>query len=615
MTLRGAALLMLVVGAVLATTTQGSSPDDAPIVTDPELGQIRGVHMDTLFGKPFSAFKGIPYVQKLEPQQRYQYAKPWNKTIPLAPSGKMYDATYFRSRCPQTSYLSALGVKYSGSEDCLHLSIYTPLTNTTNAAASSKGRPVMVFIHGGSYNSGEAVLYQPTRLMQRDVVVVVVQYRLGILGFLCANSADAPGNQGLHDQYQGIKWVSEHIQNFGGDPSLVTLAGQSAGAASVSLLMTSPLIYLPEQNKKPLVHRFMPMSGSSLEYWTLAHHTWKEDLDFLARKVSWSGKNPVTPGCYNADPKKALQCMVEKPLESIVVASSDAYKSERLAGNLGFRGQTPRIQVSSADYESVLIEHPLVAYENNRFAKQPVMAGSVRDEGSLPIGLMYRDYMIPAKVWNDTEFMKQNLTEVLANSFGYTDGTEALANTFRMAFLPHGMELGNFSAMAGGLVDLTSVLFLKSGSYKSMNSMLNVHPNMTVYYYSFEFESPDSLYPWLMMSSQPIPVPRGVCHTDDLLHMFALPSHFDARQKEMSKKMTTLYWNFFKYGDPTPASNQNWIVFAEKWNKLSVENLNYQLLNDHITAEEDIVVRWNHHIWDNKKMVQQEEDKKMVQKE
>ncbi|KAF4526450.1 hypothetical protein B566_EDAN014062 [Ephemera danica] len=115
--------------------------------------------------------------------------------------------------------------------NCLTLDIYTPTLN------SSAMLPVLVYIHGGAFISGSSAGHRPGNLLERDMILVVPQYRLGPFGFMYLNDPEAPGNMGLADQALALKWVRNNIEAFGGDPSSITVGGVSAGAASVSLHM------------------------------------------------------------------------------------------------------------------------------------------------------------------------------------------------------------------------------------------------------------------------------------------------------------------------------------------------------------------------------------------
>ncbi|SMC73411.1 carboxylesterase family protein [Kibdelosporangium aridum] len=121
-------------------------------------------------------------------------------------------------------------------EDCLNLSITTP-------ALDDGRRPVMVWLHGGGFMSGAGLFdwYDGSALSaEGDVVVVSVNYRLGAFGYLFADGI-SPGNLGLHDQIAALHWVQDHISHFGGDPSQVTVFGQSAGAMSIRMLLDHPV--------------------------------------------------------------------------------------------------------------------------------------------------------------------------------------------------------------------------------------------------------------------------------------------------------------------------------------------------------------------------------------
>ena len=94
--------------------------------------------------------------------------------------------------------------------------------------------PVMVWFHGGGFTSGQASMYGPEHLLDKDVILVTVNYRLGPLGFFTLGNEEVPGNQGMWDQYEGLRWVQNNIKSFGGNPSRVTIFGESAGAWSVT---------------------------------------------------------------------------------------------------------------------------------------------------------------------------------------------------------------------------------------------------------------------------------------------------------------------------------------------------------------------------------------------
>lgn len=124
------------------------------------------------------------------------------------------------------------------SEDCLRINVYS------RELPPGSRRPVLVYFHpGGFYSvSGQSKNFAgPHYLMDRNIVLVTLNYRLGSLGFLSTGTEDSPGNNGLKDQVIALRWVKNHISKFGGDPNAVTVMGYSAGAISVTLHMVSPM--------------------------------------------------------------------------------------------------------------------------------------------------------------------------------------------------------------------------------------------------------------------------------------------------------------------------------------------------------------------------------------
>ena len=225
------------VAAVLLTLgTQVSQAADVAT----QSGHIRGVAADARGG--VTVYRGIPYAAPPTGALRWREPQPpisWRGVRDASAPAPGCIQIVGPNRLPWTDeYLHHGAV----SEDCLYLNLWTP------AHASGERLPVLVFIHGGSFTEGSVSvpLYDGTALARRRLVVVTINYRLGALGFLAhpALAAESPhqasGNYGLMDQVAALRWVQGNVAAFGGDPSRVTIAGQSAGAMSVDLLTVSP---------------------------------------------------------------------------------------------------------------------------------------------------------------------------------------------------------------------------------------------------------------------------------------------------------------------------------------------------------------------------------------
>ena len=226
---------VVALGIALATAPVKAS--EAPVATV-ETGQLRGV---TVAGSAVRIFRGIPYAlppvgdlrwREPRPATRWSGVRAADQFGPRCMQRHMWDDMFFRSP--------------SASEDCLYLNVWTPV----DARRAGKARlPVLVYIYGGGFVAGESSepRYDGAATAAQGVVVVTLNYRLGIFGFfahpqLTAESPfKASGNYGLLDQAAALAWVSRNIAAFGGDPKRITIGGESAGSMSVSGMMVSPL--------------------------------------------------------------------------------------------------------------------------------------------------------------------------------------------------------------------------------------------------------------------------------------------------------------------------------------------------------------------------------------
>ena len=217
--------LLALIAAILPVAALADALVETPA------GKLRGEAIGAL-----NVFKGIPYA--LPPVGGLR----WRPPVAMSPWTGVRDAAQFSAACmqpkPQPSiYADELAAV---SEDCLSLNVW--------AKQGARNEPVLVWIHGGALTSGSSSerMYDGAKLAARGMVLVSINYRLGILGYLAHPqlSAESPqrisGNYGLLDQIEALRWVQRNIAAFGGDPANVTIAGESAGGLSVMYLMASP---------------------------------------------------------------------------------------------------------------------------------------------------------------------------------------------------------------------------------------------------------------------------------------------------------------------------------------------------------------------------------------
>ncbi len=227
-------LLPALLSTFMATSSAQAQAhyDPAPsAVVRVEGGQLQGAEP----APGVRAFLGIRYAAPPVGPQR------WQPPQPIAPWTGVRPAVAHGNPCPQQKFGWNDSAAEHGTEDCLFLNVWAP--------TGGQKLPVMVYIHGGSNVAGSAAedLSSGRTLVQRGVILVTLDYRLGIFGFLRTPALDeesphgSSGNYGLLDQIAALKWVQNNISRFGGDPANVTVFGQSAGAVDTGLLMTSPL--------------------------------------------------------------------------------------------------------------------------------------------------------------------------------------------------------------------------------------------------------------------------------------------------------------------------------------------------------------------------------------
>lgn len=544
------------------------------ILVEVEQGKLKGTTGSDYHGGSFFKFLGIPYAKAPVGDLRFKAPQPpesWpdvrdaTKEGPECPSADMY-FTYF-----------------VGNEDnCLNLNVYTKEVPKENNPIK---KPVMVWIHGGAFTCGcnKSDLYGPDYLMTQDIVLVTINYRLGILGFASFKdpSLGVPGNAGLKDQRMALKWVQKNISKFGGDPGNVTIFGESAGGASVSYLSISP-------TTKGLFHKAILQSGSALSSWAWGKNNSAEIAKLLSYK--------------DADEKTILERLRRESPRSIVNAQSKL-KEHFAAGRV--RPWGPVVEPPSED--AFLTEPPTKIMYNEGGHKIPMIIGYNSGEGIF-FELVRRT--VPGIG------IPKNFEQEIPFELGLEQGSEKskeVAEKVRKAY---------FGDDECNEKDIDKLYTLKGDnnfnhSIQRAIKFQTKHSNQPVYAYRMSLVGPLNYFHtfalskyfkttifWSFLSKistnylpavkSPVQsvitkLPKkqlqGVVHADDLLYLF--PTFFTPTIKPGSvedvyiQRFVKLWTNFAKHGNPTPEPDET--LNSVKWKPVAADNIEFLDIGNELT--------------------------------
>lgn len=291
---------MILIGAMMGV---GLLKAQQPVLTI-DGGKIEGVAGDA---PQVTVYKGIPYAappvgelrwKKPQPVQPWEGIRKCDKWGNICLQEDMETGSFYWKEFYEHSHPTK-------SEDCLYLNVWTP----SSAKADDK-LPVMVWIHGGAFDHGYSheMEFGGDAYAQKGVILVTINYRVGMCGFLAhplltaENGGNGSGNYGLFDQLEALQWVHRNIKVFGGDPDNVTLFGQSAGAGSVQTLISTPL-------SKGLIHRAIIQSGGGLT--GIISPKTREEAE-QAGLLLWKNSGAETLAEMRACPADKFQAMTQQ---------------------------------------------------------------------------------------------------------------------------------------------------------------------------------------------------------------------------------------------------------------------------------------------------------------
>ncbi|XP_049294546.1 esterase B1-like [Anopheles funestus] len=486
-------------------TADDDSPPDCMVPFD--RGLAVGARRQTYGGKTYCAYEGIPYAQPPVGKLRFEDPQPYH----------FEGARLFRNvsyACPQAYEAPAHMDKLQTSEDCLYLNVYTG-----SDAADGSLRPVMLWIHGGSFvvGSSETDIFGPEFLVEKGIIVVTFNYRLAALGFLSLPDLGINANLGLLDQLEALRWTARNAIHFGGDAARVTLCGWSAGAASVTYHLYSPAA-------KGLFHNAIIMSGSMTQSWAYAYDPNRCGRDYL-----------------RAHDATSLEQLQSRPLGQLMsmergyhinffslyyycfLPTDDSYRPEP---DLRIVGRDPFARVRTGPPESDV----------------PLLVGyTTLEHGNL---FLDRDFSHTTPNFpNDNGTIHALLEDYLdrrAQSNRSTSRRRYYQELASVADIIYGIQYFSRHVAAHQRAPLYRYLFAYDGAFGYAKH----------WYYRNEIVRPDL---------------AGPMHGDELGYLFTPYIYRGRRLKDIDgkayrterrvqRRMLRLWCNFIKYGNPTPVS-------------------------------------------------------------
>ncbi|XP_073429029.1 neuroligin-2 isoform X1 [Dendrobates tinctorius] len=528
----------LMLWLLAAYPAEGQKVDEKYPVVNTNYGKLRGVKKDLnneILG-PVVQYLGIPYATPPMGERRFQ--------PPEAPASwtEIRNATTFAPVCPQNLHGMLPGIMLplwftenmdvvagyvqNQSEDCLYLNIYVPLEDgplsksredsrksqhTADEDIRDSGKkPVMMFIHGGSYMEGTGNMFDGSVLAAYgNVIIVTMNYRLGVLGFLSTGDPAAKGNYGLLDQIQALRWLEENIGHFGGDPERITIFGSGAGASCVSLLILS-------HHSEGLFQKAIAQSGTAISSWSVNYEPLKYTR-LLAAKV----------GCDYTDNAEMVSCLRRKPHRDLVDQDIQPARYHIAFG-----------PVVDGD---VVPDDPEILMEQGEFLNYDILMGVNQGEG-----LKFVEDTLESEDGISASYFDFTVSNFVDNLYGYPEGKDVLRETIKFMYT-------DWADRDNGDMRRKTLLALFTDHQW-------VAPAVATARFHAEYESPVYFYAFYhRCQAEGRPEWGEAAHGDEVPYVFGVPMvgatdlfpcNFSKNDVMLSAVVMTYWTNFAKTGDP-----------------------------------------------------------------